>query len=371
MTHVNRILAPLLLLALLISACAPANATPAEATPAATAAPASASPAELAGLKTYVENQAGALHASITRLQQASDRYYALARSTDFDYAALWAAQPDQVLATLDEARAAFLAANPQYEQMEGVVAGVPSLNHFDVILDAGTSGADGSEDAVPFDLPLPDGRVLAKPGNLFEVTEATLWGTDPAYTIPGLQPDYDGDGQVDLGDALPDANVLKGAADAFVQYTAELETAARAWQPTQAEAFGALIANVPTFTDFMESWKNSYFVMGEASGSRGFVATSRLSDLSDNILSWQKIYAGLSPAVRAALPEQDAQIQRDLETLQSYVSGLYHQESKEGRRFTPEEADQLNAEGQNRAAAIAGQLAQVAAQLGISVEAE
>lgn len=364
MIQTRRILTVFLLLAVVLGACAPAVPAPAPASGA-------AAPAELAELKAYVEDQAVALHGSVARLQQAADRYYALARAADFDYAALWAAQPQAVLDALSEARAAFLAANPQYERMEGVVAGVPALSRFDVILDAGASGAQGGEDAVPFDLALPDGRVLPQPGNLFEVTEAALWGTDPNYTIPGIRPDYDGDGQVDLGDALPDANVLKGAADAFGQYTQELQAAARAWQPTQAEAFGALIANVPTFTDFMEAWKNSYFVMGDASTSRGFVATSRLSDLSDNILSWQKIYAGLSPAVSAALPEQDAQIRRELESLQAYVSDLLRQESEEGRRFTPEEADQLNAEGQARATAIAGQLAQVAAQLGVAVEVE
>jgi hypothetical protein len=239
------------------------------------------------------------------------------------------------------------------------------------VILDAGTSGADGSEDAVPFDLTLPNGKVLPKPGNLFEVTEATLWGTDPAYFIPDIHPDFNGNGQVDVGEALPDADILKSAVDAFEKYTAELQTAAAQWQPTEAEAFGALVANVPTFSDFMESWKNSRYVMGEASNERGFVATSRLSDLSDNILSWQKIYAGLSPAVKAKAPEQDEQIARDLESLQKYVSSLYTQESKEGKRFTPEEVDLLNAEGQNRAMAIAGQIAQAAAQLGISVETE
>jgi small-conductance mechanosensitive channel len=100
-------------------------------------------------------------------------------------------------------------------------------------------------------------------------------------------------------------------------------------------------------------------------------VATSRLSDLSDNILSWQKIYAGLSPAVKAVAPEQDTQITEDLAELQRYVSDLYKQESEQGKRFTPEEVDQLNAEGQNRATAIAGQISQIAAQLGITLEVQ
>lgn len=368
----HRVVVPLSLMVLMISACAPVASPPAAAATAAPAAQsAAAALADLDGVKSYVETQSDALDASIARLKSASDRYYVLAKAADFDYPALWESQSAQVLDVLNEARAAFLAANPQYEQMEGVVAGVPGLSQYDVILDAGTSGADGGEDAVPFDLALPNGEVLEKPGNLFEVTEAALWGTDPAYTIADIHPDFNGNGQADLGDALPDANVLKGATDTFVKYTAELEGAARAWQPTEAEAFGALVANVPTFRDFMESWKNSRFVMGEAASGRGFVATSRLSDLRDNILSWQKIYAGLSPAVKAAAPEQDAQITRDLANLYQYVSDLYIQESEQGKRFTPEEVDILNTEGQNRATAIAGQIAQAAAQLGISIEVE
>ena len=50
------------------------------------------------------------------------------------------------------------------------MVAGVPSLAQYDIILDAGAAGSEGGENVVPFDLALPDGRVLAKPGNLFGV---------------------------------------------------------------------------------------------------------------------------------------------------------------------------------------------------------
>ena len=369
MAYRYRVSASILVLFLFLSACAPAASISPPATNLPAAAPAANAPTELTELKIYVETQAEKLHASITQLASASDRYFVLARNASFDYTALWATQSAEVLKVLSEARAAFLAANPQYEQMEGIVAGVPSLSQYDIILDAGTSAADSSEDAVPFDLTLPNGKVLPKPGNLFEVTEATLWGTDPAYGIAGIHPDFNGNNQVDLGDALPDANVLKGTADTFEIYTGKLEEAARLWQPTDSEAFGALLANVPTFSDFMESWKNSRFVMKDASNERGFVATSRLSDLSDNILSWQKIYAGLSPAVETISPEQDAQISRDLENLQKYVSDLYAQESKQGKRFSPEEADMLNAEGQARATGIAGQIAQAAAKLGISIE--
>lgn len=371
MSQPTRVYISLIGLLFILSACVPTASNSIASTTTPPFVPTSASKAELDRVKTYVEGKSDGLYASILDLKNASDRYYELAKAANFDYPTLWSGQSEEVIEILGKARSAFLAANPQYEQMEGVVAGIPSLSQYDLILDAGVSGADGGEDAVPFDLTLPNGTVLSKPGNLFEVTEATLWGTDPVYTITTIHPDFNRNGQVDLGDSLPDAAVLKGAVDAFEKYTGELKEAARTWQPTESEAFGALIANIPTFSDFMEGWKNSHFVMGEASNERGFVATSRLSDLGDNILSWQKIYSGLSPAVKSQLPEMDAQITRDLENLHQYVADLYVQESQQEKRFTPEEVDMLNAEGQSRAMAIAGQIAQVAAQLGISIEVE
>ncbi len=176
---------------------------------------------------------------------------------------------------------------------------------------------------------------------------------------------DFNGNGQTDLGDTLPDAQVLKAAAEAFAKYTAELQAKGEAWQPTEAEAFGALVGNVPTVADFMEGWKNSRFVEGSKSTERGFVATSRLSDLRDNLQSWQTIYAGLSPHVQAVDAAQDKRITEGLQTLHDYISGLYDQE-KGGKHFTPEEADALTQQGQDQATTITGQLTQVAAQLNV-----
>ena len=76
--------------------------------------------------------------------------------------------------------------------------------------------------------LTLPDGRVLPKPGNLFGVTESTLWGTYPEFTVAGVEADFNHDGKLDFGEALPDANVLKAGVDELDRYTAELLTKAR-----------------------------------------------------------------------------------------------------------------------------------------------
>jgi hypothetical protein len=358
-----------LALPLLLAACGQAPASPAA--PAATAAPAptTAAPvANLAGVKSYLSQQTTAFTEATAKLRANSDRYYELAKAANFDYAALWKNQRAEVTQAVQQVRGDWIIASPLYEQMEGIVAGTPSLVQYDVILDAGTSAEEGLEDSVPFDLTLPDGRVLPKPGNLFAVTESTLWGTYPEYIVPNLPADYDGDGQPGFGETLPDANVLKGGADALDKYANELRAAAAAWQPTESEAFSALVGNVPTVSDFFAAWKESRFVAGAASTRRDFVVVSRLSDIVDNIGSWQVIYQDLSPAVRAVDQAQDQQIAEGLNDLKVFVGDLYAQEQG-GKRYSPEEADLLSAEAQNRATAISGQIAQVAAKLNIPLQ--
>lgn len=363
----------LILSALALAACGQATVAPTPTSaPAATSSPATAvmsgTATDLSSIKTYLVSQTGKLKDSTVTLKDASDRYYELAKSANFDYALLWQNQRPAVTAAVEQARAAWMATSPLYEQMEGIVAGTPSLVQFDVDLDAGASGAEGGDSVVSFDVPLPNGTTLAKPGNLFGVTESTLWGTYAEFSAKDVPADFNGDGTIELGDALPDANILKGSTDLLDQKANELAAAAAAWQPTEQEAFGALVANVPTVGDFFEAWKNSRFVQSDPSkASRDFAAVSRLSDIEDNVTSWQTIYGGLSPAVVALDSAADQQIQDGLRDLKTYVADIAAQEQS-GKRFTPEEADLLSSEAQNRATAITGQITQVAAQLNIDL---
>jgi hypothetical protein len=259
------------------------------------------------------------------------------------------------------------MTASPLYEQVEGIVAGVPSLSEFDVILDAGSSAAEDPDNAVPFDITLPDGRVLPQPGNLFGVLETTLWGTNPEYTIATVEADLNHNGTLDFGDGLPDANVFKGAAGLFGEYVAELEIAAQVWQPTESDAFTALVVMTPTMSEYFESWKNSRFVAGAQTGQREFGVISRLADIQDILASLEVVYAGVQPLVGIVNSDQAAQLAQDFSALKAYISEI-HQQELAGKQFTAEEADLLGAEAQNRATAIAGQVSQAAATLGIAI---
>lgn len=354
---ITRTVLPGLLLLALLTACTPA------------AAPAPAAPeshgADLSGIKTYLLQKTDALNASAAQLQAASSRYYELAAAARFDYARL-AQSPGKAAAALAGAKEAWLTASPLYEQMEGIVAGVPDLSDYDVILDAGPSGAQDPENAAPYDLTLPDGRVLERPGNVFGVLESALWGTFADYKAADA--DLDGSGALDFGEALPDANVLKAAADALVSYAAELASAAQSWQPSESQAFTALVVMIPTMNEYFNSWKASRFVTGEQTTQRDFVVISRLADMQDILGSLQIVYGEIKPLAARANAEQSVQIENGLADLQSFVAGVYSQEQG-GKRFSPEEADILGAEAQNRASALAGQIAQLAAQLNIEIE--
>jgi hypothetical protein len=79
-------------------------------------------------------------------------------------------------------------------------------------------------------------------------------------------------------------------------------------------------------------------------------------------------VYTGVKPLIATVDAGQAAQIEADLAGLRAFVADVYAQEQG-GKRFTAEAADLLGAEAQNRSTAIAGQVAQVAAQLNIPVE--
>lgn len=321
--------------------------------------------ADLDAIKAYLLENVDELKTSSDALKVATQAYFDLAEAGNFDYVALWKDQPEAVAEALAAAKDAWIVASPLYEKVEGVVAGVPSLSEFDVILDAGSSAEEDPENAVPFDLTLEDGRVLKQPGNLFGVLEGTLWGTKGDYST--ITADLDGDGELEFGETLPDANVAKAGADALDSYVTDLVTASEAWEPTESDAFTALVVMVPTMSEYFGSWKESRFIAGDAATRTDFAVISRLSDIQDILSGLEVVYAGVSPLVATVGTEQDAQIGQALTDLKAYVSDLFQQEN-DGRKFTAEEADFFGSEAQDRAQAIAGQITQVAALLGIEL---
>ncbi len=321
----------------------------------------------LAPTKTYLLQHTTRLRGFTTRFQREANRYFALARAADFDHASLWQTNRSKVKPVLARSKALWIEGNPYYERVEGVVAGTPSLAVYDVILDAGSSAKEDPASAVPFDLRLADGRVLRKPGNLFNLTEGMLWGTRPEFTARGVKADLDDDGNMEFGEALPDAAVFKAAADAFARYAGKLDRSAKAWKPTASDAFTAVVVMVPTMSEYFGQWKVSRFVLGDRAKGDSFNVVSRLSDIGDILGGLRVIYAGIRPAIASVDKQQASQTKQELDSLWSFVSKLRKQE-KAGRRFTPEQADVLGRTAQERATAIAGQVTQAAARLTVKI---
>jgi hypothetical protein len=328
---------------------------------------AAAGAAQLEPVKTYLTEHTEELLEQAEEIQAGADGYYELAASVDFDYQRLLDEHGEEVEQILDESKRAFVAANPAYEEVEGIVAGVPRLAQYDVDIDAG-SDASTPEDAVSFTLTTPAGKTLKQPGNLFFLTETALYGTNPDLLADGVEGDVDGSGEVEFGEGLPDADIYKAVADEFVAQAESLNEDAQAFEPTSSDALTSIVVMTPTMSEYFEAWKNSRFIAGEDAEELGFVATSRLSDIADILGGILVTYDGVQPLIEGENPQQAKQTRRELKSLADFAAELRDREA-EGEQFTAKQADALGAQAQAQAEAIAGQVTQAARQLEVELQ--
>jgi hypothetical protein len=340
--------------------------------PTATVAPtatiaAAATTTDLTAMKGYSLDRAAEMKAATAALAEDAAAFYEDAAAVDFDYQAMFDADPVGVAELLARAKEDWIAASTAYEQNEGIIAGVPSLSYYDVWIDAGPSGEEDATGALDWQLELPNGETLDKPGNFFHnLTEPAIWGTDDDFV--GLRTDLDQDGTQELGEVMPEANIFKAATEGLDAATAEMTDAVNGWEPTSEDAFTALVVMIPTMNEYFEQWKLSVFVAGdEETEEVAFVALSRLFDINGILAGLDLTYDQLSANVTTADSGLDAQIQEGFETLITHVGGLYQQEA-DGKHFTADEADVFGSEAQNQATQLAGQVSQAAALLGVAV---
>jgi hypothetical protein len=322
---------------------------------------------DLTPVKDYLLDHTSRLQGDTAKLAAQAEAYYKLAESEGFDYGKLLQTHRSEVADQVKAMQDTYIDANPAYEEMEGVVAGVPTLADFDVIIDAGSDKSD-PQNAVPFTVKTPAGRTFEQPGNFFQLIETSLWGTDPKYAAKGVTPDLDGDGKVGFGEAVPDADFLVAASRDFAANAKDLDAAARQWQPTTQDAFTALVVMTPTMSEYFEAWKNSRFVAGNDAKETVFVAASRLQDIAGILNGLVLIYDSVEPSVTKANADQAQQTGSDLKGLHQFAVKLRDQEAG-GKKFSPSDADTLGSDAQDRAEAIAGQVSQAAGQLGIKLE--
>ena len=233
------------------------------------------------GVKDYLLDHTGSLARTSGEIRASAEDYYSMAKQTNFDHGELLKTKRADVQEFVETSKRLFAKANPEYEQMEGVVAGVPELAEYDVIIDAGSDATD-PQNAVPFDIKTPDGRTFRQPGNLNYLIETSVFGTEQKFAAKGVEPDLDGDGKVEFGEAVPDANFYLAAAREFERQAKALDAASKKWQPSRQDAFTALVVMTPTMSEYFEAWKNSRFIAGDQAKEKAFVVSSRLQDIGD-----------------------------------------------------------------------------------------
>ena len=321
---------------------------------------------ELGAIKTYLTDHSAELAAQTEILREQAERYYELAEAADFDYERMLEddrAEVEEILATGQDA---YRAANPAYEEMEGIVAGVPRLAQYDVDIDAGADASD-PENAVSFSLELPDGEVLKQPGNFMFLTETSWFATNEDFLAKGADHDVDGDGEVSFGEGMPDASFLVAAMRSFDEMADQLDADAQTFEPTDSDAFTAITVMTPTMSEYFEAWKASRFVAGGGTSDE-FAAASRLQDIADILEGIVFTYQEVQPQIAAESQQQAQQTGTALRDLLAYVEDLRNRE-EQGEKFTAEQADTLGSEAQRQAEAIAGQVAQAAQRLGIELQ--
>jgi Imelysin len=321
---------------------------------------------DLTAVKDYLTEHSAALAAQTEELKALGQEYYDLAESVEFDYEALLDEHGEEVAAILEDSKHAYAEANPAYEEMEGIVAGVPRLAQYDVDIDAGADASD-PENAVSYSLELPDGGTLKQPGNAFFVTETSLYGTNEDFLADSSQ-DVDGDGREEFGEGVPDANIYLAMVEKFDELADDLDADAQEFEPTSSDALTAITVMTPTMSEYFEAWKNSRSIAGEDATELGFVAASRLEDIADILEGIQFTYEEVEPIIAEEDPAQAEQTGAALDDLLAFVEDIRDREET-GKEYDAEEADTLGSEAQRQAEAIAGQVTQAAQRLGIELQ--
>lgn len=325
---------------------------------------------DLAGIKDYLIVHGSQMQTSTEAIQADAQAYFdriqhVLAEHPDENpYEHLWDEHSDELVALLLRAKQSWILAHNDYELVEGIVAGVPSLAYYDTWIDAGASCEEAPDECVEWTLELNDGRVYDSPGNLFHnLLETTLWGTVEAYTA--MAADLDGDGQIELGEALPEANMFVAASAAMNQATTEMNQAIAGWEPNLEDTFTALLAMLPTMGEYFEEWKLSSFIIGE---DPRFVAQTRLVDIKGIATSLDVIYSYVGVRVAEQDAALDEQIATGFDELLDFLDQVYAQEQV-GVAFSPEEADFLGTEAQDMAQSLAALVAQAAAAMALELQ--
>lgn len=250
------------------------------------------------------------------------------------------------------------------YETVEGIVAGIDRFVAYDVYLDAGLPKGEGQpEEVSPLKLKLSTGGVIDREGAGFTyIIEPALWGGNKKWVVPV---DLDGDGKIGPRESLPRPEVLTAVAADTDKKLGELLADARAWQPTVADCYSAMVAMTPTLSDYFEDWKESRYSK-EASGR--FFAVSRISDMQGIMKSCAVMYR----AVEATVKPKDKALAKAIDTgfkdIFTFLDDLEAREKRSAGSLKPAVIDEMANQAKSKTDKLVPQIKQAAALAGVKI---
>ena len=317
------------------------------------------------GVKTYLLKVCKDCVTATHDLKAAADDYAKLVAESGTPARAA-ANKPQQVADDVRKLRDAYQRMDSYgYEYVEGIVAGVPSLMHYDVELD---SGLPRAEAASPQDV-VADVVIQAGPDTLDHagslnnyLVEPTVFGTNAKFidgvaTLPGF----------DKPVGLPKPQLMEGLADYAVDGYARLLKDAEAWQPTDKDCFQAVYNMTPTLADYFDDWKESK-KYGAAPGGR-FVAVSRVSDMRGIMSSVRLTWDGLAGDVKSKDPALADSVSLGYSQIIKFIDIIDARDQK--RPLNVQTIDALGSQAKEKADKLTVQAQQAAALLGVNVEAK
>lgn len=318
------------------------------------------------GVKTYLVTQIKLIQTASDDLKKAGVAYDSLLKAHGNNAQAAAKAEPKKIAELIQDMRHAYERIDSYgYEYIEGIVAGVPTLAHYDVELDSGLPQkmATSPEDPVAQVVIRTKDLTLNKEGSLNNfLIEPTVFGTNDRFIagkaeLPGIK------GMT----GLPHPGLVTALADHAIDGYSRLFKDSVAWKPTDRDCFLTLYNMTPTLADYFEEWKESKIHNG-ASGGR-FVAVSRVSDMRGIMgsvrLTWQSVeaqVATLDPALAKSITHGYTKVMEFIDTVDS---------RDQATPLNAQAIDALGSQAKMRADKLTAQAAQAAALLKIDVTAQ
>jgi hypothetical protein len=325
---------------------------------------AASNPGDSEGVKRYLVAAVEKMDAAAAGFLKDAEAYQKLIAAHGGDYAKTLAEARPETQALIKKLRDGYEAMDSYgYETVEGIVAGVPSLNDFDVYLDAGVPKAEAAPDkpAAPVKLTLINGETLEGEGCLFTyLIEPSLWGGNAKYIVPA---DVNGDGKIGPRESLPKVELIAACAVDVRAKIAELLAASKAWQPTLEDCLKAIATMTPTLPGYFDDWKESRY-SDEKSGR--FSAVSRVSDMRGIMMSVSVLYHGIEPQVTGKDKALGRAIDRRFKDVLAFIDRIDAREKK--GKITLAEIEGLSVQAKEKADQLAPQIEQAAALLGVKL---